>query len=575
MAFNGDVMHYDMASMSIQDEVDEDHTRVVDLQQPSYMNHDELHNRNGQHSQRDYDDVQHENVDDASQEANYVYDEQYVPQQQYEPTHVSEHVEAAHDLEQQATPMQLGPQDANQDERQLQDDMPDADRIQWLQDELDRTRQDRDDFENQYRGLLSKLTTMRNTLGDKLRQDADELDRRGNEINELRATNEDLSETVETLKNELIQANEDSEHAHTELERLRQTAFDSQRTTSDEATERELALRDLQEDLERVRNEREEWESEAMRERVRREEAQARLNQLELELAQANKERETLRHERDREAESASNLHAVLEEFQEAKERELNTTLRDLSAQLQESNDSLIMFKERAKHAETALLNAQDDSEKVNSLTKQVKDQSLLIGKLRHEAVILNEHLTEALRRLKKGDNEASVDRRLVSNVLISFLLTPRGDSKRFEMLQVLSSILSWTDDQREQVGLQRTSALSAPGVISGRRSGRGHARSGKGKETDDGMAEESFSNLWIEFLLKESGAGGGKKDQQSGNGAMSPTSAPTSPTGRYNNLPDLTSPQLSNSRRPSLTSYFSRGMPIPAAQQSSIKEEG
>lgn len=79
---------------------------------------------------------------------------------------------------------------------------------------------------------------------------------------------------------------------------------------------REMALRDSQEDLERIRMEREEWEGEAMQERVRREELAQRLGVVELELAGCKTERELLRDERDREAESAANLHHVLEEFQ-------------------------------------------------------------------------------------------------------------------------------------------------------------------------------------------------------------------------------------------------------------------
>lgn len=123
--------------------------------------------------------------------------------------------------------------------------------------------------------------------------------------------------------------------------------------------------------------------------------------------------------------------------------------------------------------------------------------------------MILNEHLTESLRRLKKDSTENSVDRcvaprgscrltslsRLVSNVLITFLNTPRSDTKRFEMLNLISSILSWTDDQRERVGLQRSSGISAPGVVtSGSRTHRGHARSGKGKAVDDGLGENEVS---------------------------------------------------------------------------------
>lgn len=144
----------------------------------------------------------------------------------------------------------------------------------------------------------------------------EELDRREQEISDLRAANEDLAATVDTLKSELEQTNDDADHVHTELEQLRLHAFDSQRQTSDEATSREMALRDAQEDLERVRTEREEWEGEAMRERVKREELATRVGHLESQLAVVKTERELMREERDREAESASNLLAVLEEFQ-------------------------------------------------------------------------------------------------------------------------------------------------------------------------------------------------------------------------------------------------------------------
>ncbi|GAA5928671.1 uncharacterized protein JCM15063_003935 [Sporobolomyces koalae] len=442
-------------------------------------------------------------------------------------------------------------------------------RIRTLEDELDRTRQDRDAWEAQYQSLLAKLTAMRNTVGDKLKQDADELDRREQEIADLRATTDDLAATIETLKSELIQSNEDVDVAHAELEQLRLHAFDAEKQTTDEANERDLLLREAQEDLERVKMEREEWESEAMRERVRREEMQSIFGQVEMELATTKVERENLREERDREQESAANLHAVLEEFQAAKDRELQTILGDLETQLQDATRSLADYKRQAAEAENRLAAADNDSEKVLSLTKEVKEKNLLIGKLRHEAVILNEHLTEALRRLKRDASSDSVDRRLVSNVLITFLNTPRGDAKRFEMLQLIASILSWTDDQREKVGLQRSSGgLSAPGVIASgsRGGGKGHARSGKTQAVDDGVENESFSNLWIEFLLKESSQGG----SSGSTGAVKP--APTSPSsdtagqvspfgGKFD-LPSLGSPPRSSAstRRPSLTSIFSNG---------------
>ena len=74
----------------------------------------------------------------------------------------------------------------------------------------------------------------------------------------------------------------------------------------------------------------------------------------------------------------------------------------------------------------------------------------------------MNEHLMEALRRLRRSSSETNVDRRLVTNVILSFLTTPRADSKRFEMLTLLASILSWNEEEREKAGLQRNSAAPA-----------------------------------------------------------------------------------------------------------------
>ncbi len=99
-----------------------------------------------------------------------------------------------------------------------------------------------------------------------------------------------------------------------------------------------------------------------------------------------------------------------------------------------------------------------------------MKERGSLIEKLRHEGnvvqrtqvtrstetpvgVIMNEHLMEALRRLRKNSTDNNVDRRLVTNVLLQFLATPRADVKRFEMLSLLATILSWSDVEREKAG--------------------------------------------------------------------------------------------------------------------------
>lgn len=52
------------------------------------------------------------------------------------------------------------------------EDDANLDPVERLQRELQRTKEEKDTLATQYRNLLSKLTTMRTTLGNKLKQDA-------------------------------------------------------------------------------------------------------------------------------------------------------------------------------------------------------------------------------------------------------------------------------------------------------------------------------------------------------------------------------------------------------------------
>lgn len=114
----------------------------------------------------------------------------------------------------------------------------------------------------------------------------------------------------------------------------------------------------------------------------------------------------------------------------------------------------------------------------------------------------MNEHLMEALRRLRKNSTDNNVDRRLITNVLLQFLATPRADVKRFEMLSLLATILSWNDTEREKAGLQKSSQV--PGRSSGGRSVSSSHSKSKALDLETSDETESFSQRWVEFLLKE-----------------------------------------------------------------------
>ncbi|KAJ3932917.1 MAG: hypothetical protein NXY57DRAFT_1000924 [Lentinula lateritia] len=434
------------------------------------------------------------------------------------------------------------------------DESPDS--IEALQRELQRTREEKEALGTQYRNLLAKLTQMRTTLGNKLKQDAEELDRREQLVQQLTAQNDDLNSTLETLKEELISASEESARTAAELDNMRNRAFQE---TTHESLLRERELRETQTELEQCRLERDEWERVALQERAFSEDARSAAESItrDLELEKEKRARELAELALQRER--GDNLQSVLQDFQAAKEHELRQAVKDYESQLIQVTQSLAEYKHRALTAETSLEESQTNNSRAQELEKEVKEKTVLVNKLRHEAVIINEHLMEALRRLRKNSSDTNVDRRLVTNVLLSFLTTPRADAKRFEMLSLLSSILSWSDIEREKAGLQRS---HQPSVISPSSSfwRRTSTSDGPGKSADLQKTDEteSFSRLWVEFLLTEAAAG------ESHSAATSPsrvnTSLPGSPT--LNGFPSSTtlSPPSHGSQR-RLSSFGSAAM--------------
>lgn len=129
----------------------------------------------------------------------------------------------------------------------------------------------------------------------------------------------------------------------------------------------------------------------------------------------------------------------------------------------------------------------------------------------------MNEHLIEALRRLRKSSSDTNVDRRLVTNVFLSFLSTPRADPKRFEMLGLIGTILGWGEAERERAGLIKGLGAATGGGTSGSASsssggglfwgrGNGAASPGKSKNVELEKTDETevclIYNLYIRLTI-------------------------------------------------------------------------
>ena len=94
-----------------------------------------------------------------------------------------------------------------------------------------------------------------------------------------------------------------------------------------------------------------------------------------------------------------------------ARRRELREVVESSQAQAEDLQRQLREAEAKATESSTTVESMKQELERALPFEKEVKEKNLLIGKLRHEAVILNDHLTKALRYLKKGKPQDTIDK--------------------------------------------------------------------------------------------------------------------------------------------------------------------
>jgi chromosome segregation ATPase len=149
----------------------------------------------------------------------------------------------------------------------------------------------------------------------------------------------------------------------------------------------------------------------AMEERTIRKDLADRVADLEEQLAGAKEGYERTKGERDTQASAVDGLQKALQEIQTLRKTELKEVVENSQAELAALRQQLEETQSAETKSRTELDERKRELERALPFEKEVKEKNLLIGKLRHEGVILNDHLTKALRFLKKGKPEDNVDR--------------------------------------------------------------------------------------------------------------------------------------------------------------------
>lgn len=290
--------------------------------------------------------------------------------------------------------------------------------IEAVQSELADTQDAKDTAEEQYQSLLGKVNTIRSQLGERLKADAEELAQSRTRIEELEEQKTDLLEKYTSRSGEveeLSSRNKDLEgkaaEQSKELSSLRNRMTLAQQNWTkekDELIEQEAYLR---EEFENAKQAMHDWEVLAMEERTIRRDLSDRHTDLEEQVSSLKEAYEKAAAERDTQSSTVDGLQKALQEIQSVRKLELKELVETNQAEQETLRTQLQDLQ--SKHDATAaeLEQAHKDLERALPFEREVKEKNLLIGKLRHEAVILNDHLTKALRFLKKGKPEDNVDR--------------------------------------------------------------------------------------------------------------------------------------------------------------------
>lgn len=401
--------------------------------------------------------------------------------------------------------------------------------IRSLREELDEANEGKEHFETQYKNLLGRVNTIKTSLGDRLKADAARIEEYESQVSELEEQTRELQENNNTLSEDLAKLRQERDAQASELENLRSRSNLSQQNwikERDELISREAYAR---EEFENAKQAMQDWEVLAMNERSLRESLTEKDTELRDQLETFKEEYEKAARDRDTNSQAVEGLQKALQEVQSLRKAELKKSVEAYESQINDLRKQVQTAEEASKSAKATVESIQKELERALPFEKEVKEKNLLIGKLRHEAVTLNEHLTKALRILKKGRPEDNVDRQIITNYFLHFLSIDRSDPKKFEALQLISALLGWTDEQREQAGLARPGTSS---TASGLRIPLSPFRRTPSTPSLNNMSDpmlmassssnkESLAELWQDFLERE--AAEGKNVSRRGSAASPP----------------------------------------------------
>jgi chromosome segregation ATPase len=231
------------------------------------------------------------------------------------------------------------------------------------------------------------------------------------QIEELEAQNANIKSSSEKSESEVSRLTLELEETSKELSSLRNRHNLSQQNWLSEREDLLQQTKHLKDEAEAAKEAMGDWEVLAREERSIREGHAERVAELEDQVSGHKESYERAVSDRDSQSQTIEGLQRALQDIQEARKIELREMVESTQSQLDVLNKHVQEAEIRATKAESTLDELTKELERAAPFEKEVKEKNLLIGKLRHEAIILNDHLAKAFRLLKKAKPEDNVDR--------------------------------------------------------------------------------------------------------------------------------------------------------------------
>lgn len=297
--------------------------------------------------------------------------------------------------------------------------------LSTIKAELEESESAKEQAQSQYQNLLGRVNTIKSSLGERLKADRQELSEAKDRIEELEAENETIQQRAKSLDEDVQRLMEEASESSKELSSLRNRHNLSQQNWVHEREDLIQQTAQLKDEADAAKEAMGDWEVLAMEERSMREGLTERVADLEEQFNSQREAYEVAVSERDNQSQTVEGLQRALQEVQDARKRELREMVESYEEQIQSLKKLVQESDIRASEAEATQGALQTELERLGPFEKEVKEKNLLIGKLRHEAIVLNDHLTKALRFLKKAKPEDNIDRygtilRIWSNQLMT-----------------------------------------------------------------------------------------------------------------------------------------------------------